>query len=127
MFQSKAAEHSRTYSPSKVIHRWRGALLFTHPQPTVNNFGVAAKMVCEPLTFWLNRKAEHAGPGRRIPHSNVLTFIWRVSLRDPAPCRQGILRTLRLQVQTCQRRTSISTSIRQGRRAQYINTHHNKL
>jgi hypothetical protein len=126
-FEAKAAEDSRTYSPSKVIHSWRGEPLFTLPQPAVNNFGVAAKMVCEHLSFWLNRKAEHAGPGRRIPHSNVLTFIWRVSLRGPAPCRKGILRTLRLQVETCQRRTSISASIRQGPRAQCVNTPNSKL
>src|SRR5437879_13877477 len=96
VLEAKAAEHSRTYSPSKVIHSWRGEPLFTHPQPTVNNFGVAAKMFGETLTFWLNRKAEHAGHGRRIPHSNVLTFNWRDSLRDPAPRLQGILTTLRL-------------------------------
>jgi hypothetical protein len=120
---SKAGGIPRTYSPSKVIHRWRGEPLITAPQPTVNNFGGAKKMFGQQLTIWLNRKAEHAGPGRRIPHSNVLTFIWRLSLRNPAPCRQGILRTLRLQAQTCQRRTSISASIRQGRRAQRIKNH----
>ena len=118
-----ATGHFRTYSPSKVIHRWRGELLCAPPRPTVNNFGGGAKMFGEHLTIWLSRKAEHAGPGRRIPHSNVSTFTWRLSLRDPAPCRKGILRTLRLQVQTCQRRTSISASIRQGRRAQRINNH----
>jgi hypothetical protein len=118
-----AALCRRTYSPPKVIHRWRGETMFTPPQPTVNNFGGDEKMSGQQLTIWLNRKAEHAGSGRRIAHSNVSTFIWRVSLRHPAPCRKGILRTLRLQVQTCQRRTSISASIRQGLRAQCINTH----
>jgi hypothetical protein len=29
----------KAYSPSKVIHRWRGAPAFAAPQPTVNNFG----------------------------------------------------------------------------------------
>src|SRR5206468_5039875 len=109
--------------PPKFIHRRRGETLLTAPQPAVNNFGGAKKMPGEPPTIWLNRKAEHAGPGRRIAHSNVLTFIWRLSLRDPAPCRQGILRTLRLQVQTGQRRTSISASIRQGPRARCIKNH----
>ncbi len=71
----------RTYSPSKVIHRWRGVSSFYTPQPTVNNFGRALKMLCEQLPFWLNRKVGHAGPGRRISHSNVATFIWRYSLR----------------------------------------------
>ena len=121
--KSKAAEDCRTYSSSKVIHRWRGERGFTSPQPTVNNFGGGAKMLGKQFSIWLNRRVEHAGPGRRIPHSNVSTFIWRLSLRSPAPCRKGILRTLRLQVQTGQRRTSISASIRQGRRARHIKTH----
>ena len=72
----------------------------------------------EESSVWLNPRVEHAGSGRRILSSNVTTFLRRRSLRDPAPCRQGTLRTLRLQVQTCQRRASISDSIRQGPRAQ---------
>jgi hypothetical protein len=103
------------YSPSKVIHRWRGEPTFAPPQPSVNNFGGGKKMICEQRSTWLNQSVEHAGSGRRIPRSNVPTFSWRRSLRDPAPCRKGTLRTLRLQVQTAQRRTSISASIRQGR------------
>ena len=117
-WQSKAVEDYRTYSSSKVIHRWRGERRFTPPQPTVNNFGGDAEMLGKQLSIWLNRRVEHAGSGRRIPHSNVATFSWRLSLRDPAPCRKGTLRTLRLQVQTWQRRTSISPSIRPGLRAQ---------
>ena len=108
----------RAYSSSKVIHRWRGRLLFPPPQSPVNNFGGSAKMCCEQLSIWLNRQVEHAGSGRRIPRSNVTTFWRRLSLRDPAPCRKGTLRTFRLQVQTWQRRTSISSSVRQGLRAQ---------
>ncbi len=119
----KREQAPRTYSSPKVIHRWRMGASQRPLPPPVNNFGGVAKMSGEQLTVWLNRKAEHAGPGRRIPHSNVSTFIWRLSLRDPAPCRKGILRTLRLQVQTCQRRTSISASIRQGRRAQCVKNH----
>ena len=107
------------YSPSKVIHRWRGGPSFPPPQPTVKNFGGGAKMTCEKLRISLNRRVEHAGSGRRIVCSNAATFQGRRSLRDPAPCRQGTLRTFRLQVQTGQRRTSISASIRQGRRAQH--------
>ena len=118
-----AGKPGRTYSSPKVIHRWRRGASQRPLPPPVNNFGGVAKMSGEQLTVWLNRKAEHAGPGRRIPHSNVSTFIWRLWLRDPAPCRKGILRTLRLQVQTCQRRTSISASIRQGRRAQCVKNH----
>src|SRR6266700_6145293 len=121
--QRKRQQAGRTYSSPKVIHRWRRGASQRPLPPPVNNFGGVAKMSGEQLTVWLNRKAEHAGPGRRIPHSNVSTFIWRLSLRDPAPCRKGILRTLRLQVQTCQRRTSISASIRQGRRAQCVKNH----
>jgi hypothetical protein len=112
-----AALCRRTYSSSKVIHRWRGACCSTAPQPTVNNFGDGEKMFGEHPSIWLDSKMEHAGSGRRISHSNVSTFFWRLSLRDPAPCRKGTLRTLRLQVQTWQRRTAISPSIRQGRRA----------
>jgi hypothetical protein len=107
----------RTYSPSKVIHRWRGVNLIHTPEPTVNNFGGAKKMLCQQLSIWLNRKVGHAGPGRRIPHSNVVTFIWRCSLRalrlvvkeysEPFARKSKILR----------RRTSISASIRQGLRA----------
>jgi hypothetical protein len=84
----------------------------------VNNFGGGTKMLGEQRSILLNQRVEHAGSGRRIPHSNVATFFWRFSLRDPAPCRKGTLRTLRLQVQTWQRRTAISPSIRQGLRAQ---------
>src|SRR5437899_1260549 len=109
----------QAYSPSKVIHRWRGEPGLARPQPPVNNFGGGAKMVCGQRSIWLNQKVEHAGSGRRIPSSNVTTFLRRRSLRDPAPCRKGTLRTFRLQVQTWQRRTPISASIRQGPRAQH--------
>ena len=123
----QSAGMPRTYSPSKVIHRWREEPLFSPSQPTVNNFGGDRKMLGEQLRVLLNREAEHAGPGRRIAHSSVTTLFWRVSLRCPAPCRKGILRTFRLQVQTCQRRTSISASIRQGPRARHVNNHKLKL
>ena len=73
----------RTYSSSKVIHGWRGEPSGSSPQPTVNNFGGGAKMLHQQLLFLLNREVEHAGPGRRIPHSNVATFFWRGSLRVP--------------------------------------------
>ena len=78
---SKAVQNHRTYSPSKVIHGWRGVTGLHTPQPTVNNFGRRRKVLWEQLRFWLNRKVGHAGSGRRIPHSNVLTFSWRCSLR----------------------------------------------
>jgi hypothetical protein len=108
---------ARAYSSSKVIHRWRGGAFFPSPQPTVSNFGGHAKMGCKKLSLSLNQTVEHAGSGRRIPRSNVTTFHRRLSLRDPAPCRKGTLRTFRLQVQTRQRRTSISASVRPGLRA----------
>src|SRR6267378_6535804 len=95
----KREQATRTYSSPKVIHRGRGAALLPAPQPSVNNFGGDAQNHCEQLSLWLNRRVGHAGSGRRIPHSNVTTFLWRASLRDPAPCRKGILRTLRLQAQ----------------------------
>jgi hypothetical protein len=66
----------------------------------VNNFGGTQKMCCEKLRFLLNRQVEHAGAGRRMLRPNVATFSQRLSLRHPAPCRKGMLRTLRLQVQT---------------------------
>jgi hypothetical protein len=119
----KAPGDWRTYSPPKVIHRRRGEHRLAPPQPPVSNFGGAERMFGEQTTIWLNRRDEHAGPGRRIAHSNAQTLIWRVSLRGPAPCRKGILRTLRLQAHTCQRRTSISASIRQGPRAQHLVNH----
>ena len=87
----------RTYSPSKVIHRWRGVTPLHTPQPTVNNFGGGAKMLGQQHIIELNPRVEHAGSGRRIHGSNVTTFCKRHSRRDPAPCRQGTLRTLRLQ------------------------------
>ena len=105
------------YSPSKVIHRWRGGSFISPPQPAVNNFGGGAKMSGAKLSLLLNPWVEHAGAGRRIPRSNAPTFPRRLSLRHPAPGRQGTLRTFRLQVQTGQRRTSISDSIRPGPRA----------
>src|SRR5208283_2028679 len=39
---AKAGASSRTYSASKVIHRWRGEPGLAHPQPPVNNFVAAA-------------------------------------------------------------------------------------
>ena len=77
----KRQQAARTYSPSKVIHGWRGEPFANSPQPTVNNFGGGAKMLHQQLLFLLNREVGHAGPGRRIPHSNVATFVWRHSLR----------------------------------------------
>src|ERR1017187_4430878 len=77
----KREQAPRTYSSSKVIHGWRGESFGNSPQPTVNNFGGDAKMLHERLLFLLNREVGHAGPGRRIPHSNVATFFWRGSLR----------------------------------------------
>jgi hypothetical protein len=47
----------------------------------VSNFGRGTKTLCEQCSIWLNRRVEHAGPGRRIPHCNVATFTWRYSLR----------------------------------------------
>jgi hypothetical protein len=117
------ARDGRTYSPSKVIHRWRGARVFPAPQPAVNNFGGGRKMFSEQSRVLPDPTIEHAGSGRRIAHSSVSTLFRRVSLRNPAPCRKGILRTLRLQVQTWQRRTSISPSVRQGLRAQHNAKH----
>jgi hypothetical protein len=70
-----------SYSSSKVIHGWREEPSGTSPQPTVNNFGGGVKMLHQQLLFLLNREVGHAGPGRRIPHSNVATFFWRYSLR----------------------------------------------
>ena len=89
-----------SYRCSKVIHRRRGEPPCSSPQPPVNNFGGAQKMCCEKLQVLLNRHVEHAGSGRRILRPNVATFSQRLSLRHPAPCRKGTLRTLRLQVQT---------------------------
>ena len=113
-----AAGDSRAYSSSKVIHRWRGGACISPPQPTVNNFGGGAKMSRAKLSILPNPWVGHAGSGRRIPRSNATTFTRRLSLRHPAPGCQGTLRTFRLQVQTWQRRTSISDSIRPGPRAQ---------
>ena len=70
-----AALCRRTYSSSKVIHGWRGESFGNSPQPTVNNFGGDAKMLHERLLFLLNREVGHAGPGRRIPHSNPTSRI----------------------------------------------------
>ena len=112
---------SASYRSSKVIHRRRGEPGFASPQTTVSNFGGRQKMGCEKLGLLLNPPIEHAGSGRRILHPNVATFSQRLSLRNPAPCRKGMLRTLRLQAETWQRRTSISLSIRQGPRAQSTN------
>jgi hypothetical protein len=47
----------------------------------VNNFGSGEKDICEQNPFLPDHVVEHAGPGRRIPHSNVETFSWRCSLR----------------------------------------------
>ena len=105
------------YSPSKVIPKWRGEVLRCSPQPLGNNFGGGPKLCCEQAPLLLNPRVEHAGSGRRIPRSNATTFTRRLSLRHPAPGRKGTLRTFRLQVQTWQRRTSISDSIRPGPRA----------
>ena len=110
-----------SYRSSKVIHRRRGEPGFASPQTTVSNFGGRQKMGCEKLRLLLNPPIEHAGSGRRILRPNVATFSQRLSLRNPAPCRKGMLRTLRLQAETWQRRTSISLSIRQGPRAQSTN------
>ncbi len=115
--QPRPRTPARAYSPSKVIHRWRGGSFISPPQPAVNNFGGGAKMSGAKLSLLLNPWVEHAGAGRRIPRSNAPTFPRRLSLRHPAPGRQGTLRTFRLQVQTGQRRTSISDSIRPGPRA----------
>ena len=112
---------SASYRSSKVIHRRRGEPGFASPQTTVSNFGGRQKMGCEKLRLLLNPPIEHAGSGRRILRPNVATFSQRLSLRNPAPCRKGMLRTLRLQAETWQRRTSISLSIRQGPRAQSTN------
>ena len=91
---------SPSYRYSKVIHRWRGERPCYSPQPPVNNFGGAQEMCCGELSVLLNQQIEHAGSGRRILRPNVATFSQRLSLRHPAPCRKGTLRTLRLQVQT---------------------------
>ena len=79
---SSADSRHRTYSLSKVIHERRGVLAFYTPQPIVNNFGGMHFLVWEQFLFWLNRKVGRAGFGRRITHSNVVTFIWRCSLRS---------------------------------------------
>src|SRR5215470_14567221 len=47
----KRRQAARTYSPSKVIHGWRGELATAPPQPTVNNFGGGKKMSGQQLTI----------------------------------------------------------------------------
>ena len=88
------------------------------PQAPVNNIGGGANVLCEQLTLWLNPE-----PSAQGPEDEFRTLTWRrffgdfrsVTLRfavkeysEPCAC----------QVQTGQRRTSISASIRQGLRAQ---------
>src|SRR5438270_13255620 len=119
--QMPCISSSASYRSTKVIHRRRGEPGFASLQTTVSNFGGRQKMGCEKLRLLLNPPIEHAGSGRRILRPNVATFSQRLSLRNPAPCRKGMLRTLRLQAETWQRRTSISLSIRQGPRAQSTN------
>jgi hypothetical protein len=77
----KAGASSRTYSSPEVIDSWRG-VPFLPPRSQLSITSAAAKkcLVNNPL-IWLNRKAEHAGLGRRIPHSSALTLFWRVSLQ----------------------------------------------
>jgi hypothetical protein len=50
------------------------------PPPTVNNYAVAAKMICEKLKVH-PKKGGHAWPGRRIVNPKRPTFKDRVSLR----------------------------------------------
>jgi hypothetical protein len=50
----KRRRAGRTYSPSKVIHRWRGVARYHTPQTTVNNFGGDEKMLGEQFLTWLN-------------------------------------------------------------------------
>ena len=109
----------RAYSPSKVIHRWRGEPGFALPQPPVNNFGGNLQIACEQLSILLNGKVEHAGAGGRIPRSNGATFQWRLS--PPASCALPPRNTQNPSPASAnwQRRTSISSSIRQGPRAQH--------
>src|SRR5688572_14193154 len=76
---------ARTYSRPKVIHKRRGVTSVHSPQPLVHNFGGVKFFFGEQLGFWLNREVGRAGFGRRMTHSNVVTFFWRCSLRALRP------------------------------------------
>ena len=99
-FRPAAAEDSRAYSPSKVIHKREGGALLAPSFLIVNNFGGGAKMCCKKPLILPDPWIGHAGTGRRIRRSNATTFTRRLSLRHPAPDRKGMLRTFRLPVPT---------------------------
>ena len=60
--QMKAVVAARTYSSSKVIHRWRGELGFALPQPTVNNFGGDKIMLANNTQFGSIERLSTQGP-----------------------------------------------------------------
>src|SRR5688572_13638550 len=105
----------RTYSHPKVIHERRGVTPFPTPQSIVNNFGGVKFFAREQLWFWLNREVGHAGFGRRIPHSNVVTFFGRCSLRALRPAVKEYSEPFARKVFSLAVTNSISPSIRQGR------------
>src|SRR5688572_15162147 len=111
----KAPEGGRTYSHPKVIHERRGVTPFPTPQSIVNNFGGVKFFAREQLWFWLNREVGHAGFGRRIPHSNVVTFFGRCSLRALRPAVKEYSEPFARKVFSLAVTNSISPSIRQGR------------
>ena len=82
--RAKAAEGRRTYSPSKVIHRWRGGALPSSPQPTVNNFGGAKKCLVNNSRFGSIERLSTQGP-----EDEFRTLTLR---RLPGDSRSGTLR-----------------------------------
>jgi hypothetical protein len=85
------------------------------PQPTVNNFAAATKMICEKLKSH-PKKGGHAWPGRRICAPKRSTFINRVSLRAKCLDAKEYSRAFRPQ-SSLRRRTTIRFSVRPGLRA----------
>jgi len=125
-FRALLRTEVRAYSSAKVIHRWRGGLPFSPPQPPVNNFGGGSKIYCEKLPQF----GSIEGLGTQGPEDEFRALTLDVSPETFAlrPCALSQRNTQNLSPASAnwQRRTSISVSIRQGPRAQQDQTNKTK-
>src|SRR5882762_4460120 len=110
---------SLPYSPSKVIHRWRGDVP-TSPQPAVSNFAAPKNLAVNNSTFTRTVQVNTPGPEDEYRYLNARRFS-RDFRSGPGALMQRNSQSLSPDSPTGRDEPAIRTSIRQSLRVQTTN------